>query len=55
MKITVLQENLKHGLSLVSRAASLPRVTLPVLSNILVATPQHSISVCFECLLVITS
>ena len=38
MKITVLQENLKHGLSLVSRAASLPRVTLPVLSNILVAT-----------------
>jgi len=38
MKITVLQENLKHGLSLVSRAASLLRVTLPVLSNILVVT-----------------
>ena len=37
MKITVLQENIKHGLSLVSRATS-PRSTLPVLGNILVAT-----------------
>ena len=37
MKITVLQENLKHGLSIVSRATS-PRATLPVLENILVAT-----------------
>jgi len=37
MKITVLQENLKHGLSIVSRATS-PRATLPVLGNILVAT-----------------
>ena len=37
MKITVLQENLKHGLSIVSRATS-PRATLPVLDNILVAT-----------------
>lgn len=37
MKISVLQENLAHGLSVVSRAVS-PRSTLPVLSNILVAT-----------------
>ncbi len=37
MKITVLQENLKHGLNIVSRATS-PRTTLPVLGNILVAT-----------------
>ena len=37
MKITVLQENLKYGLSIVSRATS-PRATLPVLENILVAT-----------------
>ncbi len=37
MKISVLQENLAHGLSIVSRAVS-PRSTLPVLSNILVAT-----------------
>jgi len=37
MKITVLQENLKHGLSIVSRATS-PRATLPVLGNILIAT-----------------
>lgn len=39
MKVTVLQENLAHGLSLVSRAVS-PRSTLPVLSNILVATDE---------------
>lgn len=37
MKISVLQDRLAHGLSLVSRAVS-PRSTLPVLSNILVAT-----------------
>jgi len=37
MKVTVLQENLAHGLSIVSRAVS-PRTTLPVLANILVAT-----------------
>ncbi len=39
MKVTVLQENLAHGLSLVSRAVS-PRSTLPVLSNVLVATDE---------------
>ena len=39
MKVTVLQENLAHGLSIVSRAVS-PRSTLPVLSNILVATDE---------------
>ena len=39
MKITVLQENLAHGLNIVSRAVS-PRSTLPVLSNILVATDE---------------
>lgn len=39
MKVTVLQENLAHGLSIVSRAVS-PRTTLPVLSNILVATDE---------------
>ena len=39
MKISVLQENLAHGLSIVSRAVS-PRSTLPVLSNILVATDE---------------
>ncbi len=37
MKVSVLQENLAHGLSVVSRAVS-PRSTLPVLSNILLAT-----------------
>jgi DNA polymerase-3 subunit beta len=37
MKATVLQENLAHGLSLVSRAVS-PRSTLPVLANILIAS-----------------
>ncbi|MHB8776843.1 MAG: DNA polymerase III subunit beta [Anaerolineales bacterium] len=39
MKVTVLQENLARGLSIVSRAVS-PRNTLPVLSNILVATDE---------------
>jgi len=37
MKVSVLQENLAHGLSIVSRAVAL-RSTLPVLGNILVAT-----------------
>ena len=37
MKVSVLQENLAHGLSIVSRAVS-PRSTLPVLGNILIAT-----------------
>ncbi len=39
MKVTVLQESLAHGLSVVSRAVS-PRSTLPVLSNVLVATDE---------------
>ncbi|MFZ5809376.1 MAG: DNA polymerase III subunit beta [Chloroflexota bacterium] len=39
MKVTVLQENLAHGLSIVSRAVS-PRSTLPVLGNVLVATDE---------------
>lgn len=39
MKVTVLQENLAHGLSIVSRAVA-PRSTLPVLGNILVATDE---------------
>jgi DNA polymerase-3 subunit beta len=37
MKVSVLQENLTHGLNIVSRAVS-PRSTLPVLGNILIAT-----------------
>jgi DNA polymerase-3 subunit beta len=37
MKISVLQENLAHGLSIVSRAVS-SRSTLPVLANVLIAT-----------------
>ncbi|MGB2896101.1 MAG: DNA polymerase III subunit beta [Anaerolineales bacterium] len=37
MKVSCLQENLARGLSVVSRAVA-PRSTLPVLSNILVAT-----------------
>lgn len=37
MKVTCLQENLAHGLSLVARAVA-PRSTLPVLGNVLVAT-----------------
>lgn len=39
MKISVLQENLAHGLSVVSRAVS-PRSTLPVLNNVLMATDE---------------
>ncbi len=39
MKVTVLQENLAKGLSIVSRAVS-PRSTLPVLANILIATDE---------------
>ncbi|MBN2386365.1 MAG: DNA polymerase III subunit beta [Anaerolineales bacterium] len=39
MKVTVLQETLAHGLSIVSRAVS-PRSTLPVLANVLVATDE---------------
>jgi DNA polymerase-3 subunit beta len=39
MKVTVLQENLARGLSIVSRAVS-PRSTLQVLSNILIATDE---------------
>ncbi len=39
MKVSVLQENLAHGLNVVSRAVS-PRSTLPVLGNILVATDE---------------
>jgi DNA polymerase-3 subunit beta len=37
MKVSVLQENLAHGLGIVSRAVS-PRSTLPVLANVLIAT-----------------
>ena len=39
MRVSVLQENLAHGLSIVSRAVS-PRSPLPVLANILVATDE---------------
>jgi len=39
MKVTVLQDNLARGLSVVSRAVS-PRSTLPVLANVLVATDE---------------
>ena len=39
MKVSVLQENLAHGLSIVARAVS-PRSTLPVLGNVLVATDE---------------
>jgi DNA polymerase-3 subunit beta len=39
MKVTVLQENLARGLSIVSRAVA-SRSTLPVLSNILIATDE---------------
>jgi DNA polymerase-3 subunit beta len=39
MKVTVLQENLAHGLGIVSRAVS-PRSTLPVLSNVLIASDE---------------
>jgi DNA polymerase III subunit beta len=39
MKVSVLQENLAHGLNIVSRAVSM-RSTLPVLLNVLVATDE---------------
>ena len=39
MKVTVLQENLARGLGIVSRAVS-PRSTLPVLSNVLIASDE---------------
>jgi DNA polymerase-3 subunit beta len=39
MKVSILQENLAHGLSIVSRAVS-SRSTLPVLGNVLVATDE---------------
>lgn len=39
MKVSVLQENLAHGLNIVSRAVS-SRSTLPVLGNVLVATDE---------------
>ena len=39
MKVSVLQENLSQGLSIVSRAVS-PRSTLPVLANVLIATDE---------------
>ncbi len=39
MKLTVSQAQLSHGLGVVSRAVS-PRSTLPVLSNILIATDE---------------
>lgn len=39
MKVTVLQENLARGLSIVARAVS-PRSTLPVLANVLIATDE---------------
>ncbi len=39
MKVTVLQENLARGLGIVGRAVS-PRSTLPVLSNVLIATDE---------------
>ena len=39
MKVAVLQDNLARGLSTVSRAVS-PRSTLPVLSNVLIASDE---------------
>jgi len=39
MKVTVLQENLARGLGIVSKAVA-PRSTLPVLSNILIASDE---------------
>jgi len=39
MKVTILQESLARGLSTVSRAVS-PRSTLPVLSNVLIASDE---------------
>jgi DNA polymerase-3 subunit beta len=39
MKVTVTQQNLAHGLSIVAKAVS-PRSTLPVLANVLIATDE---------------
>lgn len=39
MKVSVSQQQLAHGLSMVSRAVS-PRSTLPVLANVLIATDE---------------
>src|SRR5512133_1058405 len=39
MKVSVSQQNLAHGLSIVSRAVA-SRSTLPVLSNVLLATDE---------------
>ena len=39
MKVTVLQEHLARGLSIVAKAVS-PRSTLPVLANVLIATDE---------------
>ncbi|MBN2047194.1 MAG: DNA polymerase III subunit beta [Anaerolineaceae bacterium] len=39
MKVTVTQQQLAHGLSLVSKAVA-PRSTLPVLANVLLATDE---------------
>src|SRR5512143_1643348 len=39
MKVTVLQENLAHGLGIISKAVS-PRSTLPVLANVLIASDE---------------
>ena len=39
MRVTILQENLARGLSIVAKAVS-PRSTLPVLANILIATDE---------------
>jgi DNA polymerase-3 subunit beta len=39
MKVTILQESLARGLGIVSRAVS-PRSTLPVLSNVLIASDE---------------
>jgi DNA polymerase III subunit beta len=39
MKVSVTQQNLAHGLSIVTKAVA-PRTTLPVLSNVLLATDE---------------
>ncbi len=39
MKVTVSQQNLAHGLAIVSKAVS-PRSTLPVLGNVLIASDE---------------
>jgi DNA polymerase-3 subunit beta len=44
MKVTVLQENLARGLSIVSRAVS-SRSTLPVLNNVLIATDEGQLGI----------